>query len=146
MLSRNIPITVICDYFSFKRCWISAIIQRLFRLVPHSQATYCTLLRYSHYSLHSVNMFTILLLVDKLVDKLESSADETEEVMMSTKQATAAYFFESQQYDLASKYLQSLLESPSLDPTQRILLTSRLILATAHTDKAEAIRFGKSSP
>ena len=85
-------------------------------------------------------------LVDKLVDKLESSADETEEVMMSTKQATAAYFFESQQYDLASKYLQSLLESPSLDPTQRILLTSRLILATAHTDKAEAIRLGSHLP
>lgn len=33
-----------------------------------------------------------------------------------------------------------------MDPTQRILLTSRLILATAHTDKAEAIRLGSHLP
>ena len=84
-------------------------------------------------------------LVDRLVEKFESSA-ETEEVKMSVKQATATYFFESKQYDLATRHLHSLLESPSLDPTQRILLTSRLILATAHTDKAEAIRLGSHLP
>ena len=85
-------------------------------------------------------------LVDKLIDQLESAGDVTEEVGMSTKQATATYFFESQQYELAAKHLQALLEYPSLDSTQRIILTSRLVLATAHTDKAAAIRLGSHLP
>lgn len=64
----------------------------------------------------------------------------------AAQQATASYFFKSQQYDLAVKSLHSLLERSSLEPTQRINLTAQLVLAAAHTDKAEAIRLGAQLP
>ena len=79
----------------------------------------------------------------KLVD---AAAAENEETAASAQQATASYFFKSQQYDLAVKSLHSLLERSSLEPTQRINLTAQLVLAAAHTDKAEAIRLGAQLP
>lgn len=85
-------------------------------------------------------------LVDQLLEQVDAAAAENEETAVSAQQATASYFFKSQQYDLAVKSLHSLLERSSLEPTQRINLTAQLVLAAAHTDKMEAIRLGAQLP
>lgn len=85
-------------------------------------------------------------LVDQLLEQVDAAAAQNEETAVSAQQATASYFFKSQQYDLAVKSLHSLLERSSLEPTQRINLTAQLVLAAAHTDKAEAIRLGAQLP
>ena len=84
--------------------------------------------------------------MDQLLEQVDAAAAENEETAVSAQQATASYFFKSQQYDLAVKSLHSLLERSSLEPTQRINLTAQLVLAAAHTDKAEAIRLGAQLP
>lgn len=85
-------------------------------------------------------------LVDRMVKQIETPANLPEDSQVSLQRALAEYFFEAQQFELAADHLHSLLERASLEASQRIELTSRLALAAAHTNKAEAIRLGNQLP
>ena len=65
---------------------------------------------------------------------------------VDTLQATAKYFFDTHQYDLAATQLRSLLEHPTLDAQSRIEIISRLVLAAAHSAPEEAIRLSVQLP
>ena len=85
-------------------------------------------------------------LVDRLLKQFQEPADLPADRQVSLHRALAEYFFEAQQFELATDHLHHLLEQASLDAAQRVELTSRLTLATAHSNKAEAIRLGNQLP
>ena len=62
-----------------------------------------------------------------------------------TLQATAEFFFEMHQYDLAADRLRSLLTS-SLDPEQRVAVVAQYVIATSHFSLEEASRFAEELP
>ena len=62
-----------------------------------------------------------------------------------TLQATAEFFFEMHQYDLAADRLRSLLTS-SLDPEQRLTVVAQYVIATSHFSLEEASRFAEELP
>lgn len=74
------------------------------------------------------------------------AASLSEAQQVDVIQATATYFFDSHQYDLASAQLRSLLEHPILDAQHRIEVVSRLVLATSHSNQEEAIRLAAQLP
>ena len=84
--------------------------------------------------------------MDRLLEQFQKPADLPADRQASLHRALAEYFFEAQQFELATDHLHHLLEHSLLDATQRVELTSRLTLAAAHSNKAEAIRLGSQLP
>lgn len=77
---------------------------------------------------------------------VSSAISVSEGQQVDTLQATAKYFFDTHQYDLAATQLRSLLEHPTLDAQSRIEIISRLVLAAAHSAPEEAIRLSVQLP
>lgn len=78
-------------------------------------------------------------LTHSLIPKMEQSPTS------DTLQATAEFFFEMHQYDLAADRLRSLLTS-SLDPEQRLTVVAQYVIATSHFSLEEASRFAEELP
>ena len=77
---------------------------------------------------------------------VSSAISVSEEQQVDSLQATAKYFFDTQQYDLAATQLRSLLEHPTLDAQSRIEIISRLVLAASHSAPEEAIHLSAQLP
>lgn len=78
-------------------------------------------------------------LTRSLIPRMEQNATA------DTLQATAEYFFESHQYELAAGRLRSLLAS-ALDPEQRRVITARYVLAASHLSAEESARCAAELP
>lgn len=78
-------------------------------------------------------------LTRSLIPRMEQNATA------DTLQATAEYFFESHQYELAADRLRSLLAS-ALDPEQRRVITARYVLAASHLSAEESARCAAELP
>lgn len=77
---------------------------------------------------------------------VSSAISVSEEQQVDVLQATAKYFFDTHQYDLAATQLRSLLEHPTLDAQSRVEIISRLVLAASHSAPEEAIRLSVQLP
>lgn len=78
-------------------------------------------------------------LTRSLIPRMEQNATA------DTLQATAEFFFESHQYELAADRLRSLLAS-SLDAEQRRVITARYVLAASHLSAEESVRCAAELP
>lgn len=78
-------------------------------------------------------------LTRSLIPRMEQNATA------DTLQATAEYFFESHQYELAADRLRSLLAS-ALNPEQRRVITARYVLAASHLSAEESARCAAELP